>query len=352
MEDEPSNRQIRSRDRDASGIDRRSYLRRFASAAAVTSTLGASAVGTAAADDVTARDIPSVPLPLQSHRSQDLFTMTMSAAHQQTTLAENKVYSGTDDNTIGALCKSVGYGKAIGGAEIGVPFRLDFEPEKDLEIVLDVNVNAELAIENDATSELVVSAHLMKLDETGDPLRLHEPGPAYVKENTLLVDESASPGSTGVGRTTVKRQYLLDGSEGNKNPLYLQADQMSKGDVYRVGIIVRAKAKTTLDIGSAHVDCNPEWGISKDRGVRLSAIYLNWAGDSRPPEVDGSRPTDPDGDGLYEDLSGNGEIDTADVTRLFQNRDDPAIADYPEYYDFSGNGEIDVADAVELFDEV
>lgn len=70
-----------------------------------------------------------------------------------------------------------------------------------------------------------------------------------------------------------------------------------------------------------------------------------------PEPVDGTVPKDPDEDGLYEDLTGNGETDLGDVVTLFQHRESPAVAENPSLYDFSGNGEVDVADAVQLFQE-
>ncbi len=62
--------------------------------------------------------------------------------------------------------------------------------------------------------------------------------------------------------------------------------------------------------------------------------------------------TDPDGDGYYEDLNGNGEIDFQDVVRYSENMGSDEFRDDAEYYDYTGDGEIDVADLVELFEQV
>jgi PKD repeat protein len=63
-------------------------------------------------------------------------------------------------------------------------------------------------------------------------------------------------------------------------------------------------------------------------------------------------PTDPDGDGLYEDLNGNGFADWDDAVVLFWNTDwiqehEPVTA-----FDYNHNGFIDWDDAVVLFWEV
>ena len=65
-----------------------------------------------------------------------------------------------------------------------------------------------------------------------------------------------------------------------------------------------------------------------------------------------SLPTDPDGDGIYEDLNGNGRLDFADVVLYFNQmtwigENEPIAA-----FDLNGNGRIDFADIVQLFGEI
>ncbi|WP_226022365.1 hypothetical protein [Halomicrobium salinisoli] len=75
--------------------------------------------------------------------------------------------------------------------------------------------------------------------------------------------------------------------------------------------------------------------------------------DEGPPAIgDGAAPTDPDGDGAYEDLNGNGEVDYQDVVEYFENMEEPAMTDYAEFYDYNGNGGIDYDDLVALFEQV
>jgi PKD repeat protein len=63
-------------------------------------------------------------------------------------------------------------------------------------------------------------------------------------------------------------------------------------------------------------------------------------------------PTDPDGDGLYEDLSGNGSMSFVDVNLFFQYitwiiSNEPVAA-----FDFTGNGSVSFVDVVRLFNEL
>jgi len=59
-------------------------------------------------------------------------------------------------------------------------------------------------------------------------------------------------------------------------------------------------------------------------------------------------PTDPDNDGVFEDLNGNGRLDFNDVVVLFENLPD---AETP-FQDINENGRIDFDDIVELFKEI
>lgn len=63
-------------------------------------------------------------------------------------------------------------------------------------------------------------------------------------------------------------------------------------------------------------------------------------------------PTDPDGDGLYEDINGNGLVDFDDVVEFFQHFE-WIEANWPtNIVDFNGNELVDFDDVVELFKEV
>ena len=65
-----------------------------------------------------------------------------------------------------------------------------------------------------------------------------------------------------------------------------------------------------------------------------------------------AKPTDPDGDFVYEDLNGNGRLDFADVV-LYFNQMEWIVANEPvSAFDLNGNSRIDFADIVRLFGEI
>jgi PKD repeat protein len=63
-------------------------------------------------------------------------------------------------------------------------------------------------------------------------------------------------------------------------------------------------------------------------------------------------PTDPDGDGLYEDLNGNGRADFSDIVLFFSQIEWIAENEPVPLFDFNGNGRIDFNDIVTQFEEL
>jgi len=63
-------------------------------------------------------------------------------------------------------------------------------------------------------------------------------------------------------------------------------------------------------------------------------------------------PTDPDGDGLYEDINGNGGIDFNDVVMLFNYLEWVESNQPITNFDFNGNGRIDFNDIIKLFEKL
>jgi uncharacterized protein YrzB (UPF0473 family) len=71
----------------------------------------------------------------------------------------------------------------------------------------------------------------------------------------------------------------------------------------------------------------------------------------QPPAIgSGSPPTDPDNDGRYEDVNGDGSGDLLDVRTLFTNRDTPEIQNNSAAFDFNDDGEFNLLDVRTLFE--
>jgi PKD repeat protein len=66
---------------------------------------------------------------------------------------------------------------------------------------------------------------------------------------------------------------------------------------------------------------------------------------------DGKAPGDPDTDGLYEDVNGDGTFDVSDVQTAFANRRSIERRDDGPAFEFNGDGTFEVVDAQALFVE-
>jgi PKD repeat protein len=90
--------------------------------------------------------------------------------------------------------------------------------------------------------------------------------------------------------------------------------------------------------------------------VAGNAVRLIFPGSGTPTLValpgQSGLPTDPDSDGLYEDLNANSRADFADVTLFFDQMEWIAGNEPVGLFDFNGNGRADFTDIVKLFEEL
>jgi hypothetical protein len=61
-------------------------------------------------------------------------------------------------------------------------------------------------------------------------------------------------------------------------------------------------------------------------------------------------PTDPDGDGLYEDVNGNGKVTVVDSDALLRHLASPRVGAHWQIYDFTDDGRTDQGDVLWLFE--
>ncbi|WP_435067097.1 alkaline phosphatase PhoX [Haloplanus sp. C73] len=112
-------------------------------------------------------------------------------------------------------------------------------------------------------------------------------------------------------------------------------------------LTVRGDSTGTTDLTVDVSSLDNEDGNAIDAEARSGLLITG------PPTVTGgSAPTDPDGDGLYEDLNGNGRLDYEDIEVLFNNFDADSVTMNESAYDFNENGRLDFDDIVDLYEEV
>jgi hypothetical protein len=86
-----------------------------------------------------------------------------------------------------------------------------------------------------------------------------------------------------------------------------------------------------------------------DTGPTSDYVVLQLSEGPGPVAGFENAPTDPDGDGTYEDVNGDGSVNVGDAQALFANTDDTEIQDNPEAFDFNDDGSVNVGDAQALF---
>jgi hypothetical protein len=67
------------------------------------------------------------------------------------------------------------------------------------------------------------------------------------------------------------------------------------------------------------------------------------------PVVGDDAPTDPDGDGLFEDVNGDGSVNAGDAQAIFANAQSEVVQNNVAAFDFNGDGFVNVGDAQALF---
>nr|WP_321170384.1 alkaline phosphatase PhoX [Halobaculum sp. DT31] len=118
-------------------------------------------------------------------------------------------------------------------------------------------------------------------------------------------------------------------------------------NVHLAVLTVRGDATGTTDLRVSVEQMDDESGGAIGAEGRSGVLVTG------PPAVTGGdAPTDPDDDGLYEDLNGNGRLDYEDIEILFSNFDDDSVTLNESAYDFNENGQLDFDDIVELYEEV
>jgi outer membrane protein assembly factor BamB len=193
-------------------------------------------------------------------------------------------------------------------------------------------------------------------------------------EDTFSIDAYASRGTT--------LAIYLD-RYGEPEPPRLQVMDMAEGEIrinrtiteLSVGPAVGEKAvymatddtltaydtmtgeerwETTVgdDVDIVVTDGNGVFVATYDGIARIHTLSGDNGDVDIPPVLGEDPPTDPDNDGRYEDINGNGVVTLADVTALFANRESSAVTGSPSAFDFNENGRFSLADVTRLFEEL
>jgi secreted PhoX family phosphatase len=282
----------------------------------------------------------------------------------------------------------------------GVVYRAELEPDYDvstLEPVItgpdftDGPEDADDALRNIDNVYVMDDGRVLCCEDGfGGPARSYPNDGLYVYQPNVLVDVASiavGQGSTGVtelyasslpagvsgGRISVAvsdpevatitgvsfpgELALTDGEVGDDGTTATvrfadpeRAVQPGEMDVPLASLEVRAESAGTTDLDVEVHQLDAEDGSEIGAEAR-SGVFVG--GPEGPPAVGGgAAPTDPDGDGRYEDVNGNGRLDYDDIVSLFEEFDSDAVRLNEAAYDFNENGRLDYDDLTALYEEI
>ena len=177
-------------------------------------------------------------------------------------------------------------------------------------------------------------------------------GGVGVYSMTIAVDDPDVASIAGVDLAGLANEELADVQlADNGSSATIEAvlvDTPDTGSVTLGTVTVESAAEGTtglsLDVSELGTESGNAYTVTATSGATLEASTLV-VGDSESPALD------PDGDGVYEDINGDGTVDVLDVQTLFAARDGAAVQNSPDAFDFNGDGAFSLLDIQLLFAE-
>ncbi|WP_261788813.1 DUF3344 domain-containing protein [Methanosarcina siciliae] len=235
------------------------------------------------------------------------------------------------------------------------------------------NYTVNLTVENTAGSDFELKSDYIEVSEiSGSTVTLYfDPASSSVSENEsteISVLASNFPAGLSGYNLTVAIDYpavaeivdieypswalITENSTLPATSIYMKTvdleDSVKEGaaDVVLATLTVSGKVSgsTNLSIGVKRLE--EDSGDSIEPALLTGTIEVTLLSPLPDQEY---APKDLDGDGLYEDLTGNGEFSFVDIVAYFHNMDWIEENMPVEYFDFNGNGRIDFDDVVDMF---
>ncbi|WP_246984633.1 alkaline phosphatase PhoX [Halorientalis marina] len=207
-----------------------------------------------------------------------------------------------------------------------------------------VSVDVEsAAIRNGESAELELTAHTLPAGFSGARVTVEvtQPDVAEIADASYAdaLGVSAEPEVAGDGSAITVRAADIE-----------NAVEPGDMNVTLATLEVEGTGAGTTDLRVNVEDMDDEAGADIEAQERSGIVITG------PPAIGGAPggrpPTDPDGDGFYEDVNGNGRMDYDDVTLLFEEFESDAVTMNVDAYDFNENGQLDYDDVVDLYEEI
>ncbi|AKB37165.1 cell surface protein [Methanosarcina siciliae C2J] len=235
------------------------------------------------------------------------------------------------------------------------------------------NYTVNLTVENDAGSDFELKSDYIEVSEaSGSTVTLYfDPESSSVSENESteisIIASNFPAGLSGYNLTVdiddpsiaeiVDIEYptwalITQNSTLPATSIYMKTvdleDSIKEGaaDVVLATLTVSGKEKGSANLSIGVKRLEEDSGDSIEPALLAGTIEVTLLSPLPDQEY---APKDLDGDGLYEDLTGNGEFSFVDIVAYFHNMDWIEENMPVEYFDFNGNGRIDFDDVVDMF---
>jgi len=228
----------------------------------------------------------------------------------------------------------------------GAPIRTDatFEVlagEPGLQPQSPTLVAESMAVGHGKTGSLALAARWLPNGLSGATVTLSLSHPEVASFTGATVDDAFAMSETTVANDGSSVTLRLADLESNAQAV------VGGNDTPLATLDVRGDGTGTTDVEITIQRLDDDDGNAPETATRPGVLVVG------PPPVTGvDAPTDPDNDGLYEDVNGNGRLDYEDIQTLFDNFESDSVTMNKSAYDFNENGQLDFDDIVDLYEEV
>jgi hypothetical protein len=188
----------------------------------------------------------------------------------------------------------------------------------------------------------------------GFEVAIENPGSAQFVSFTETAEDNVDPGGESPDSNSEIRDADGNPAE-NGSVLWLDAD-LNDGafDAAEEIVIATVEAEVTgTDTTAVTVDADRalqdlqavDYEITETTGSELDPIGIDVTGDNKPA-------TDTTGNGLLNDIDGDGTYDIFDVQALFTHFEDPVVQNNADVFDFAPDGEVNILDVQALFENL
>jgi hypothetical protein len=164
------------------------------------------------------------------------------------------------------------------------------------------------------------------------------------------VDSGAVNDSTGQSLN----ETTIDGSSATIEAALLDTNDTGSVTIASVTVLGVGPGTTdvTLDVAALGNESGQSYTVESTTDASLEVLELPPVDPGDDDGPDPAVPTDPDDDGVFEDINGDGQFTVADVQLLFAERNSNTVTEYGTYYDINGDGTFDIVDVQALWTEL